>query len=106
MLKKIYTIIKIQAYALVKCLNHFSVHVRYNKIIAYVPGYLAVKYLLNQLYYLIPRGKLVSKIQEYDLDIQPKRIIKGKGLVGVLNEDNTKAFELGENDQTMLLLIS
>ena len=34
------------------------------------------------------RGKWVCKIQEYDLEIRPKRLIKGQGLVKMLTQGN------------------
>ena len=34
------------------------------------------------------RGKWVSKIQEYDLDIRPTKLIKGQGLAKMLAQGN------------------
>jgi hypothetical protein len=68
-----------QAYALVKSLKHFRNYVGYNKIKAYVP-YLAVKNVLSQQDCMGTRGKWVSKIQEYDLEIKSTKIVKGEGL--------------------------
>jgi hypothetical protein len=53
--------------------------VGYNKIKAFVP-YPVVKDVLSQQYCLGSRGKWVSQIQEYDLEIKPTKIIKGQGL--------------------------
>jgi hypothetical protein len=57
--------------------------VGYNKIKSFVP-YPVVKYVLSQQYFLGSRGKWVSQIQEYDLDIKPSKIIKRKGLAKML----------------------
>jgi hypothetical protein len=45
------------------------------------------------------RGKWVSKIQEYDLEINPTKIIKGQGLVQMLTEINQEALQKGESEQ-------
>ena len=37
------------------------------------------------------RGKWVSKIQEYDLEIKPTKLIKGQGLEKMLTQVNEKA---------------
>jgi hypothetical protein len=74
-----YTIMKKQAYALVKSLKNFQTYVGYNKIKAFVP-YPVVKDVLSQQDCLGSRGKWVSQIQEYDLEINPTKIIKGQGL--------------------------
>ena len=46
------------------------------------------------------RGKWVSKIQEYDLEIKPTKIIKGQGLAQMLTESNQEAIQMGESEQT------
>jgi hypothetical protein len=78
-----YTITEKQAYALVKSLKHFRTYVGYNKIKAFIP-YPAVKDVLSQQDCLGSRGKWVSQIQEYDLEIKPTKIIKGKGLAKMM----------------------
>ena len=52
-----------------------------------------VKDILAQKDCLGIRGKWVSKIQEYDLEIRPTKLIKGQGLAKMLTESNEK--ELG-----------
>jgi hypothetical protein len=74
-----YTIMEKQSYALVKFLKHFWVYVGYSKVVGYVP-HPAVKDILAQQDCLGVRGKWVSKIQEYDLEIKPTKLIKGQGL--------------------------
>ena len=37
------------------------------------------------------RGKWVSKIQEYYLEIKPTKLIKGQGLARMLTQGNEKA---------------
>ena len=64
-----------QAFALVRSLKHFRVYIGYSRIIAYVP-HSVVKDILAQQDCLGPRGRWVSKIQEYDLEIKPTKLIK------------------------------
>jgi hypothetical protein len=93
-----YLIIEKQAYALVKTLKHFRNYVGYNKIKAYVP-YPTIKDVLLQQDCMGTKGKWVSKIQEYDLEIKPTKIIKGQGLAQMLTESNQEAIQMGESEQ-------
>ena len=70
-------------YALIKPLKHFRTYLGYSKIIGYVP-HAVVKDIMSQQDCLGIRGKWVSKIQEYDLEIKPTKLIKGQGLANML----------------------
>jgi hypothetical protein len=85
-----YPMFEKQGYALVKSLKHFRVFIGYSKVIGYVP-ISAVKDVLSQVEGLGSRGRWVSKIQEYDLEIKPTKLIKGQGLAKMLTESNEKA---------------
>jgi hypothetical protein len=50
------------------------------------------------------RGKWVSKIQEYDLEIKPTKIIKGQGLAQMLVESNQEAIQMGESEQINVMI--
>ena len=56
-------------------------------ITAYVPT-AAVKDILIQGDSEGKRGRWIAKIQEYDLDIRPTKLIKGQGLAKMLSESN------------------
>lgn len=58
-----------------------------SEIIAYVPN-AAVKDVLIQSDVEGKRGKWIAKIQEYDVDIMPTKLGKGKGLENMLIESN------------------
>jgi hypothetical protein len=92
-----YSITEKQAYALVKSLKHFRNYVGYNKIKAYLPNP-TVKDVLSQQDCVGTRGKWVSKIQEYDLEIKPTKIIKGQDLAQMLTESNQEAIQMGESE--------
>ena len=94
-----YTIMEKQAYALVKSktfqniLLWKSMHMPYSKVIKYVP-HAAAKDILSQHDFLGIRGTWVSKIQEYDLEIKPTKLIKGHGLAKMLTHTNEKEIDM------------
>ena len=85
-----YTTMEKQAYALVKSLKHFITYVGYSKIIGYVP-HSAIKDIVSQQDFLGIRGKWVSKIQEYDLEMKSTKLIKGQGLANIFTQGNEKS---------------
>ena len=74
---------------MVKSLKHFEIFIGYVKVIGYVPSS-TIKDVLTQEEGLGPRGRWVAKIQEYDLEIKPTKLIKGQGLAKMLAENNEK----------------
>jgi len=75
---------------LVKALKAFITYVLQSHIIAYVPK-AAIKDVLVQGDVEGKRGKWMAKIQEYDLDIKPTKLVKGQGLAKMLTELNFQA---------------
>jgi hypothetical protein len=71
-----YDIIEKQAYAMVKPLKAFRTYVLYSKIIAYIPTS-SMKDILVQLDNDGKRGRWLAKIQEFDLEVKPTKLIKG-----------------------------
>ena len=59
-------------------------------ITAFVPT-AAVKEILIQGDNEGKRGKWIAKIQEYELDIRPTKLIKGQGLENILSKSNCQA---------------
>jgi hypothetical protein len=88
-----YTTMEKHTYALVKSLKHFQVYIGYSRVVGYVP-HPTVKDILGQQDCLGIRGKWVSKIQEYDLEIKPTKLIKGQGLTQMLTEGNERDLDL------------
>jgi hypothetical protein len=89
-----YDIMEKKAYALVKALKSFRVYVLHSKVIAYVPS-ASVKDILIQPDIDGRRSKWIAKILEFDLEIKPTKLVKGKGLAKLLAESNCKV--LGVN---------
>jgi hypothetical protein len=90
-----YNIMEKQAYAMVKALKAFRTYVLHSKIIAYVPTS-AVKDILIQADSDGKRGRWLAKIQEFDLEVKPTKLVKGQGLARLLAESNFRA--LGINN--------
>jgi hypothetical protein len=83
-----------KAYALVKTLKDFIVYVPHSRFIAYVP-LASVKEILIQPDIDGIRSKWIAKIFEFDLEIKPTKLVKGKGLARLVVESNYKV--LGVN---------
>ena len=75
---------------MVKALKAFRTYILHSQILAYVPNS-AVKDVLVQSDAEGKRGKWISKIQEYDLDVKPTKLVKGLGLAKLLTESNFQA---------------
>jgi hypothetical protein len=82
-----------QAYDMVKELKYFRTYVLYSKVIAYVPTSF-VKDILVQSNSDGKRGWWLAKIQEFDLETKPMRIVKGKGLAKILAKSNFRALRI------------
>jgi predicted MarR family transcription regulator len=89
-----YEIMEKHSYALVKSLKSFRVYVLHSKIISYVPSS-TVREILIQHDINGNRSKSIVDILEFDLEINPTKLVKGKGLARFLVESNCKA--LGVN---------
>jgi hypothetical protein len=72
-----YNIMEKQAYVLVKALKEFRMYVLHSHVLAYVPNSV-VKDILTQLDLEGKRGKWIGALLEYDVEIKPTKLIKGK----------------------------
>ena len=88
-----YNIMEKQALALVKAIKDFRVYIMYSHIIAYIPNSV-VKDILCQNGPEGKRGKWISTILEYDIEINPTKLIKGKGLAELMAESNYHALDI------------
>ena len=75
---------------MVKALKDFRFYVLHSKFIAYVPS-TSVEDTLIHPDIDERRIKWISKILEFDLEINPTKIVKGQGLSNLLVESNCKA---------------
>ena len=76
-----------QAYTLGKALDFFRIYVLHSKIIAYVPS-AAFKEIMVQLDSEGKRGHWIDKIMEYDVEVKPTKLVKGRGLSKLLANSN------------------
>ena len=79
-----------QALALLKAIKGFRVYILYSHIIVYVPNSV-VKDILTQNEPKGKRDKWIATILEYDIEINPTKIIKGQGLTKLMVESNCQA---------------
>ena len=78
-----YDIMEKQAYALVKALKDFRIYILHSHIIAYVPSSV-VKSILTQPDPEGRRAKWITVLLEYDIEINPTKLIKGQGLAKMM----------------------
>jgi hypothetical protein len=88
-----YDIMEKQAYVMVKALKDFRTYVLHSKIITYVPTSF-VKHILVQPDSDGRRGRWLAKIQEFDLELKPTKLIKGQGLAKLLAESNYRSLDI------------
>ena len=82
-----------QAYGMVQALKDFKVYVLHSHIVAYVPD-TAIKEILTQLDVDGRRGKWIAKLLEYDLEIKPTKLVRGRGLAKLMAEANYDALSI------------
>jgi hypothetical protein len=87
-----------QAYAMVKALKSFRTYVLHSKVIAYVPTS-SVKDISVQADSDGKRGRWLAKIQEFNLEVKPKKIVKGQGLDKILAESNCRALGINNSQE-------
>eukprot|EP00253_Pinus_taeda_P014804 PITA_14804 len=92
-----YQIMEKQAYALVKAIKDFGIYILYSHVIAYVPNSV-VKDILTQEGLEGKRGKWISNILEYDIEIKPTKLIKGEGLAKLMFETNFQVLDINQLD--------
>jgi hypothetical protein len=88
-----YNIMEKQAYAMVKALKTFRTYVLHSKIITYVPTSY-IKDILVQSDSDGKRGRWLAKIQEFNLEIKPTKLVKGQGLEKLLAESNFRVLSI------------
>jgi hypothetical protein len=76
-----------QEYALVKTLKDFRVYILHSHIIAYVAS-TVVKDILTQPGPDGRRGRWIATLLEYDLEINPTKLVKGQGLAQLMTQTN------------------
>jgi hypothetical protein len=81
---------------MVKALKAFRTYVLHSKVISYVPTS-SIKDILVQADSVGKRGRWLAKIQEFDLEIKPTKLVKGKGLAKLLVESNFRSLRINNS---------
>jgi len=107
-----YNIIEKQALALVKALKDFRVYILHSHILAYVPN-TVVKDVLVQTDPEGRRRKCIAALLEYDVEINPTKLVKGQGLAKLMAESNLHTLDINliatmsdENEEGMPIQVS
>ena len=74
-------------YPLIKSLKDFRVYILHSHIIAYVPGNI-VKGILTQSDLEGRRAKWIAVLFEYEIEINPTKLVKGQGLAKMMTKSN------------------
>ena len=98
-----YSQMKKHAYVVVSALKNFRFYVLHSHSIAFVPN-LAIKNILNQQEIgCNTRGAWIAKVQEYDIDLKPTKLVRGNFLCKMI-EKNQNLNQ--EDESTRALMVS
>ena len=82
-----YDPIEKQAYALIKSLKTFRIYILHAKFLAYFPS-TAMKDVLTQPDIDGKRAKWISKLTEFDIEVNPTKLVKVLGLPKLMAKEN------------------
>ena len=78
---------------MVKAIKYFRIYILHSHIIAFVPN-VVVKYILTQANPYGKRGKWIANLLEYDIEIKPTKLVKGKGLERLMAQSNIDCLDM------------
>ena len=79
-----------------KAIKDFIIYILHSHIVAFVPSDV-VKEILTQAYPDGKRGKWIAKLLEYDIDIKPTKLVKGKHLEKLMTRPNLDCLDINMN---------
>lgn len=82
-----------KAYALVNHLNDFRVYMLHSHVISYVLN-VFVRDILTQLDLEGRRGRWITTILQYEVEINPTKLIKGQGLAKLMADSNLSVLDI------------
>lgn len=101
-----YSSIEKNAYVVVKAVKNFHFYILNSHTIVLVPD-TSVKSILTQQEFGTKRGNWIAKIQEYDLEIKPTKLVRGRGLCQLMAEGIPEEQELDySEDLPKVLFVS
>ena len=92
-----YDINEKQAYALVKAIKAFRCYLMGATVIAYVPS-AAIKDIFSQREVSGRWCRWINRIQEFNVDIQVTKLVRGQGLAKLMAETNLEANQINQLD--------
>jgi hypothetical protein len=99
-----YTTRENQAYALVHYLKYLRLDVGYSNIIADIP-HAIVKDILTQQDFLGIHCKWAYRIQQYDMEIKPTKLVKVQGLARMFVEGNERDLNMNEEETPKMVVV-
>lgn len=75
-----YSLMEKQAFAVAKAVKHFRYYILHSHATVYVPHSAVKSILTQQDIGMNSRATWISKIQEFNLDIKPTKLVRGQGL--------------------------
>ena len=78
---------------MIKSLKDFRVYVFHSYILAYVPNNV-IKNILTQPDPEGKRAKWIAVLLKYDLEINPTKLVKGKGLAKLIINSNCESLKM------------
>ena len=85
-----YNIMEKQAYACVKALKEFRVYILHSHSTVFLPS-ATIKDILTQKEPDGRRAKSISTLLEYNIEIKPRKLVKGQGLAKLMAQSNHEA---------------
>ena len=82
-----YNPIEKKANALIKSLKSFRIYILHAKVLAYVHS-VVVKDVLTHPDNDGKRAKLIAKLIEFDIEVNPTKLVKGQGLAKLMAKEN------------------
>ncbi|XP_057852816.1 uncharacterized protein LOC131063058 [Cryptomeria japonica] len=82
-----------QSYALVKAIKAFRSYLMGATVVTYVPSY-AIKDIFTRLEVSGRRCRWINRIQEFNIDIQITKLVRGQGLVKLMVQSNLDANQI------------
>lgn len=89
-----YSLMEKQVFAVVKAVKQFRYYILHSHAIVYVPHSTVKSILTQQDIGMNNRASWVSKIQEFNLDIKPTKLVRGQGLCKLIAESKNEELPL------------
>jgi hypothetical protein len=103
-----YDPIEKQAYSLIKSLKYFRIYILHEKVVAYVPS-ASMKDVFTQPDIDGKRVKWITKLIDFDIDVNPSKLVKGQGLAKILMKENCDLLDInfiGESSTSLQIEVA